>query len=329
MPCHHLTFEQRNVIYRMKILGKSNAEIARCLGCHRGTISRELQRNAEFDGRYFSASAQALANARRRAHIRRPCTGDEVLMAYIERKIKARWSPEQIAGRLEAAPPQSQVGKTISHTTIYRWIWACPQRAKSLKPHLRVACKNRRKPYGKPSKRGQIAGRISIDERPEIVAERDRIGDWEGDTVVGKGRSGYVMTNVDRASRYTMARKLDRATAMGVDDALYDAMRRLPKDKRQTITFDNGREFARHENIARRLGLAVYFAHPYSSWERGTNENTNGLLRQYLPKSREFSTLTDRELAGYIWQLNNRPRKCLNYKTPAEVFFERPLRLRC
>lgn len=249
-------------------------------------------------------------------------------MDYVQRKIEARWSPEQIAGRTRKASPKELNGATISHSTIYRWLWSDASRAEAFKPYLRVACKKRRKPYGKPSRRGQIPNRISIDDRPEVVDGRTRLGDWEGDTVVGKGRSGYVLTNVDRASRYTVARKLERASAPAVADALYDAMRRMPSEKRQTQTFDNGREFAHHENIANRLGLDVFFAHPYSSWERGTNENTNGLLRQYLPKSRDFSTLTPAELASYTWQLNNRPRKCLNYQTPAEVFHQRLVALR-
>jgi IS30 family transposase len=248
-------------------------------------------------------------------------------MGHVADKLQRHWSPQQIAGRLRAVPPRALTGVTISHTTIYRWIWSKPERAAQLKVFLRIACRPRRKPYGKPSKRGQIPGRVSIDDRPAEVERRDRIGDWEGDTVVGKGRSGYVMTNVERASRYTVARKLEAATAEATAQALYEAMRRLPAAKRRTQTFDNGKEFARHKSIASRLGVAVYFAHPYSSWERGTNENTNGLLRQYLPKKTDFSTLTDWQLASYVWQLNNRPRKCLNYRTPAEVFHERPVAL--
>ena len=137
-----------------------------------------------------------------------------------------------------------------------------------------------------------------------------------------------MLTNAERASRYLVARTLPQATADGVEAALYDAMRRLPRGSRRTQTFDNGREFARHERIAERLGLAVYFAHPYSSWERGLNENTNGLLRQYLPKSRRFDDLTDGELASHVWQLNNRPRKSLHYRTPTEVFHQRLVALR-
>ncbi len=327
MSYRHLTRDERNVIWRMKLLGKSNTEIAQCLGRPRCTIGRELRRNAESDGRYFPCSAHAFANGRRRGKVRCSRTDDAALMGHVHDKLKERWSPEQIAGRLEVRPPKSLAGKTISHSTIYRWIWACRDRAQGLRPYLRVACRNRRKPYGKPSKRGQIANRVSIDDRPAVVDDRTRLGDWEGDTIVGKGRTGYVMTNVDRASRYTIARKVERPTAASVTTAMHDAMRRLPTDRRRTQTFDNGREFAGHEKIARLLKMAVHFAHPYSSWERGTNENTNGLLRQYLPKRESFSQLTDCQLETYIRQLNNRPRKCLNYRTPAEVFWKRQVAL--
>ena len=327
MPYKHLTMDERNVIFRMKLLCKSHTEIARCTGRSPSTISRELRRNAQWDGRYFSGSAQAFANTRRRAHIRRPKTGDNQLMAYVETKLQQRWSPQQIAGRLREVPRRTLGRATISHTTIYRWIWACPRRAGRFKPYLRVAWKKRRKPYGKPSKRGHIPGRVSIDERPDGVAERRRLGDWEGDTIVGKGRSGYVATCVDRKSRYVVARKLETCSAKQLKLGLHGAMRRLPAAKRKTLTTDNGKEFACHKDLTRLLGLAVYFAHPYSSWERGTNENTNGLLRQYVPKKMDFSQLTDWQLASYIWQLNNRPRKCLNYRTPAEVFHERDVAL--
>jgi IS30 family transposase len=328
MSYRHLTPKERYFIYHMRMAGWSAAKIGRRIGRPRCTISREVKRNTSphWD-HYLDDYAQRKAIERRRAAYRRPCTDDADLMTYVQRKIEAHWSPEQIAGRLAAAPPESLAGRRISHATIYRWIWACPQRATRLRAYLRVACKKRRKPYGKPSKRGQIPNRVSIDQRPAVVEERSRLGDWEGDTVVGKARSGYVMTNVDRASRYLLARKLQHPTAQGVEDALYDAMRRLAKSKRHTQTFDNGKEFARHERIATRLTLSVYFAHAYSSWERGTNENTNGLLRQYLPKSREFSTLTPAELARYTWQLNNRPRKTLSYLTPAEVFHQRRVAL--
>ena len=328
MPYNHLTDHERFVIYHLIYIGLPKAEIARRLKRDKSTISREIKRNTDATGQYLYDTAERLTRRRRMAAASRPRTDDPALMTYVEAKIKKKWSPDEIAVRLQTDPPKKLQGKTISHSTIYRWIWSNRKRAERLKVHLRVGYKKRRKVYGKPSKRGQIPNRVSIEERPEIVEERSRIGDWEGDTVVGKGRSGYVMTNVDRASRYLVARKVKRATAQAVADAIYQAMRRMPADKRKTETFDNGREFSKHETIARLLKMDVYFAHPYSSWERGTNENTNGLLRQYLPKSRDFSTLTDTELASYVWQLNNRPRKCLNYKTPAEVFHQRTVALR-
>ncbi len=328
MPYKHLTDYERYIIHHLNLFRLSNAEIARQLGRSPSTISRELRRNANSMGQYLPEHAQQLTRQRRQEAAHRRRTGDAALMAHVEAKLKVKWSPEEIAGRLRTKPPVNLKGKTISHATIYRWIWGDRQRAERLRTYLRVAYKKRRKVYGKPSKRGQIPNRVSIEERPAIVEERQRLGDWEGDTIVGKGRSGYVMTNVDRASRYIVARKLDRATGQAVSDAMYQAMRRMPPEKRKTETVDNGREFSQHETIARKLKMSVYFAHPYSSWERGTNENTNGLLRQYLPKSRDFKTLTSRELARYICQLNNRPRKCLNYKTPNEVFHQRDVALR-
>jgi len=329
MSYTHLTMQERYFIYHMRLAGWSYARIGRRIGRHRCTIRREVQRNTSpYWGHYLHDYAQRQADQRRVDAGTRPATGDAELMAWVESKLQARWSPEQIAGRLAVDPPRHLVGKAISHATIYRWIWACPGRAERLRPYLRVAYRKRRKPYGKPSRQGQIPNRVPIDQRPEAVDQRQRIGDWEGDTIVGKGRSGYVLTNVERKSRYLVARRIDRPTAEAVEDALYHAMRRLSREHRQTQTFDNGREFSGHERIAERLGLAVYFAHPYSSWERGTNENTNGLLRQYLPKARRFDALADHDLASYVWQLNNRPRKCLNYRTPAEVFHQRPVALR-
>lgn len=329
MSHSHVTREERIVITYLNMMNVSQAEIARRIGHHRGTVGRELRRNLDFFGHYHYQPAHDRANERRAAGSARPVTEDTELMAHVEAKLMVRWSPEQIAGRLEVDPPKHLAGRTITAATIYRWIWVDQDRAGRLKPYLRVAHKLRRKPYGKPSKRGQIRNRTPIADRPGSVDGRRRLGDWEGDTVVGKGRSGYVMTNVDRASRYLLTRKLERPTATAVETAMVETMRRMPAAKRRTQTFDNGREFSGHESISRRLRLAVFFADPYSSWQRGTNENTNGLLRQYLPKSRDFESLTSHELASYTWQLNNRPRKCLNYRTPAEVFHERLLRFRC
>ena len=244
-------------------------------------------------------------------------------MAYVSELLQKHWSPEQIAGRLSDYAPSALKGVTISHTTIYRWIWADPQRTQMFRPFMRIAKKTRRKVYGKPSRQGQILGKRSIDERPAEVDERLRIGDWEGDTMVGKGRKGYLVTCVGRASRYLIARKVKTCASELVAERLEQTIRRLPVSKRRTLTLDNGREFARPIELEKRLRLKVFFAHPYHAWERGTNENTNGLLRQYLPKGFDFSVLTDEELRSYVNALNHRPRKCLCYKTPFEVFHKK------
>ena len=323
MSYHHLTMDERNVIYRMQFQGYTQAEIARCLGRHLSTISRELKRNTSVQGRYDPGPAQTFAQVRRRAHLRQPKTGDRRLMAYVAERLAACWSPEQIAGRLDTWAPEPLREKAISHTTIYRWIWGDPQRAQQFRPFLRIARKPRRKPYGKPSRQGQILGKRSIEDRPQEANERQRLGDWEGDTVVGKGRKGYLVTCVDRASRYLVARKVEACASAPVARQLQRSLRHRPADKRRSLTLDNGREFARPAELERKLAMPVYFAHPYHSWERGTNENTNGLLRQYLPKGTDLATVTTSELAGYTRQLNHRPRKCLGYRTPFEVFHDK------
>ena len=324
MSYNHLTMDERNVIYRMQWQGYSNAEIARCLGRHRSTIGRECQRNRGYLGFYNPCTAQTLAHSRRRAHLRRPKTGHHRLMLYVADRLQAGWSPEQIAGRLSRHAPATLAGLSLSHTTIYRWIWSDPQRADRFRPFLRIARKPRRKPYGKPSRRGQILGKRSIDERPKAANERRRLGDWEGDTVVGKGRKGYLLTCVDRASRYLIARKVKTCAAEPVADRLKQTIGKLPTSKRHSLTLDNGREFARPAELERRLSVKIFFAHPYHAWERGTNENTNGLLRQYLPKGSDLSRLSSVQLRSYVFALNHRPRKCLDYRSPFEVFHNKP-----
>jgi len=324
MSYHHLTMEERNVIYRMRFLGHSDAEIAHCLGRHRSTIGRERKRNAMLDGRYESGPAQTRANSRRRAHLRQSKTGQRHLMAYVEERLRERWSPEQIGGRLAVRPSADLEGLSISHATIYRWIWSDPARAQQFRPFLRIAHKPRRKPYGKPSRQGQILGKRSIEERPPEANERTQLGHWEGDTMVGKGRRGYLVTCADRTSRYLIARKVQACAAEPVAQRLQQTIRRLPAAKRRSLTLDNGREFARPIELQQKLDLPIYFAHPYHAWERGTNENTNGLLRQYLPKGMDLSQVTDAQLRSHVRQINHRPRKCLGFQTAFEVFHPRP-----
>lgn len=324
MSYRHLTMDERNVIYRMRFQGYGDAEIARCLGGHRATVGRECQRNANVEGRYEPANAQTLAHSRRRAHLRRPKTGHARLMDYVADRLADLWSPEQIAGRLSNCPVPGLENLSISHTTIYRWIWSNPQRTRQFRPWLRIARRPRRKPYGKPSRQGRILGKRSIDERPPEANERTRLGDWEGDTLVGKGRQGYLLTCVDRASRYLIARKVHACAAEPVAEQLKRTIRRLPDAKRHSLTLDNGREFARPIELEKKLALPIYFAHPYHSWERGTNENTNGLLRQYLPKGSDLTRVTTEQLRSHVRQINRRPRQCLGFQTPFEVFHTPP-----
>ncbi len=239
-------------------------------------------------------------------------------------RLRQRWSPAQIAGRLAAHPPADLEGLSLSHTTIYRSIWSDPERAREFRPFLRIASKPRRKPYGKPSRQGQILGKRSLEVRPAAANERQRLGDWEGDTIIGKGHRGVVLTCVDRASRYTSARKVEACATEPVTEQLQQTIRRLPDEKRQSLTLDNGREFARPLELEKKLQLPIYFAHPYHSWERGTNENTNGLLRQYMPKGSDLTEVSTQELAGYVRQLNHRPRQCLGFRTAFEVFHAPP-----
>ena len=185
--------------------------------------------------------------------------------------------------------------------------------------HLRCQ-KKRRKRYGSYDRRGRIKNRVSIDERPTIVDTRQRLGDWEVDTIIGKGHRQAIVSLTERKSRLALLRKVERKTAQAVADAVIELMKSLPV-RTHTITADNGQEFADHERIAKDLNTDVYFAHPYSSWERGTNENMNGLVRQYFPKKCNFTTITEAEIEFVMERLNNRPRKCLGFKSPNQVFF--------
>ncbi len=307
-----LTQEERYQIYAFKQAGFSQTAIARELGVHKSTICRELQRNQGLRG-YRPRQAQLLAQERQRQRARqtriKPLT-----WARVESLLCQQWSPEQVAGRLEAE------GLTISHERIYQYVYADKRAGGTLYQHLRCR-KQRRKRYGSGRRRrGQIADRVCISERPAIVAERSRLGDWEVDTIVGKGHQQAVVSLLERRSRYTLLHKVESATAFNVQDAIVRQLKPL-SDKVATITSDNGKEFAGHQVIAQVLQADFYFAHPYASWERGSNENCNGLVRQYLPKGSDFTEVTQDHAAAIAERLNHRPRKVLGYRTPHEVFY--------
>ena len=309
-----LTEGQRYQIAALMKAGNSNKEIAKIVKTSESTISRELKRNTGRRG-YRPKQAQNKALRRKQKAVKAIKMTAEVIV-LIEAQIRLDWSPEQVTGWLKA-----QHGIPISHERIYQHIWADRGAGGDLYTHLRQAHKKRRKQYGSKDKRGQICNRVSIDQRPDIVKEKSRMGDWEIDTVIGQNHKGALVTIVERKSRFTLIKRVESKHAEGVTAATIILLKPY-SDKVFTITADNGKEFAGHETISKELDAQVYFAHPYASWERGLNENTNGLIRQYFPKGSSFETITDEQVEAVMHRLNHRPRKGLNYQTPHAVFYD-------
>jgi IS30 family transposase len=307
---HQLTQEQRYQIYALRKTKHSLAEIATVIGVHKSSVSRELKRNRGQRG-YRPQQAQELALERRTIGLSRiPAE----IWAKVERLLRQDWSPEQISGRLK-----KEQKVCLSHEWIYQYVLKDKQAGGDLYRHLRCQ-KKRRKRYGTYDRRGKLPNCRSIEERPAIVNHRKRLGDWEVDTVIGKNHQQALVTLTERKSRFTLLAKVSRRTARAVRQQVCRVL--LPvQDKVHTLTSDHGKEFADHEQIAAALNLKFYFAHPYAAWERGTNENTNGLLRQYFPKKSDFQAVSSKQLQRAMSRLNCRPRKSLRFKTPFEVFY--------
>ena len=321
MAYQQLTQDQRYQIYAFLKAEFPQSQIARELGVDPSTISRELKRNRGQRG-YRPKQAQQLADSRRqaKANATRITT---LTWQQVEADLRKDWSPEPVSGARKAT---GQV--TPSHERIYQHIYADKQQGGDLYKHLRCQ-KQRRKRDGKYDRRGQLPNRKSIDQRPAIVADKARLGDWEADTIIGKKHQQAIVSLVERQSKLTRLAKVERNTEAAVKQAIIEMLDPLA-DCVHTITSDNGREFAAHEAIAEALGAEFYFAHPYHSWERGLNENTNGLVRQYFPKGSDFITLTDQQVQAVAEQLNERPRKTLGFQTPNHVFFNSSsVALRC
>lgn len=314
-----LTEEDRIEIYAMKQAGKQQNQMAAALGVSPSTISRELSRNTGLRA-YRPKQAQQKA-LQRRFTARKAVKMTPETLDYIESRLRQEHSPEQIAERMKC--DLSWRGPTVSHARIYQHIWQDKAHGGALYTHLRIGgTKQRRKRRNSWGRRGTIKNRVGIEKRPTIVDRKIRIGDWEGDTVVGKNHQGALVTLVDRKSKLTLMGKVDRYTAEAVEQAIIALMDMLPR-RTYTLTVDNGKEFSNHESIAETLEIKVFFADPYSAWQRGLNENTNGLIRQYVPKGSDIRTLTDEQIEHIINRLNNRPRKSLGFLTPNEVFYER------
>ncbi|MDP6433028.1 MAG: IS30 family transposase [Candidatus Scalindua sp.] len=306
-----LTLEQRYIIKSMLKIGYSQSETAQVIGVHKSTISRELIRNRGGRG-YRPKQASRFAEHRRQAKVSHRIDGGT--WGYVEQLICKEWSPEQISTWMK-----KNMDIAVSHEWIYQYILKDKLAGGSL--HLHLRCKQKgKKRYGSNDRRGNLKNRVSIDQRPSLVDDRSRIGDWEADTIIGKAHKQAIVSLTERRSGLALIYKVDRRTKENTEGAINRLLESI-SDQVLTITSDNGKEFANHESIAAGLDCDFYFAHPYSSWERGTNENTNGLIRQYFPKNRDFRTITDKEIIHAMKRLNNRPRKRLGYKTPNEVFF--------
>lgn len=313
---YHFTQNERIMLSALNKKGFTQTEIARELCKSQSTISRELSRNKSSNNEYHAGHAkQKYYHRKEKANnVLKLIENNLWLENYIKKHLKEYWSPEQIAGRV-----RKDYNIIVCHETIYKYIYnIIPE----FKKYLRNKKGKYRRRYGtkKREKQREIKKKVRIDMRPKIIEKRIRLGDLEGDTIVGKRGSGSLITTVDRMSGYLMMDYVIRATAENIRLKSVKRFKRLPKNKRRTITYDNGTEFSDHELISRFTKLDVYFAYPYHSWERGTNENTNGLVRQFFPKKSSFAHITEKDTKRVMRLLNSRPRKRLGYLTPAEVF---------
>lgn len=311
---HHLTRDLRCQLYALKKRKDSVNCIAGELGVHRSTIYRELKRNSGQRGYRYKQANEKAVERREFASKSKPKMTAETI-SKIEEKMQLQWSPVQISGWLKS----KGYALSVSHETIYQYIWQEKKRGGLLYKELR----HNGKKYNKRSKgmagRGCIPHRVGIEKRPPIVEEKKRLGDWELDTIIGTGQSGAIVSMVERASKLTKLVKVSGARAQEVSDALIERLTPI-KDFVHTLTSDNGKEFSKHCEVSDFLKSDFYFATPYHSWERGLNEHTNGLVRQYFPKKKRFDEITPDELMKVEVLLNNRPRKVLNFATPIEVF---------
>jgi IS30 family transposase len=307
----HLAYEQRCQIYILKERGDSLAMIARSLCVHRSTITRELKRNRDSLGYQYELAHQKAINRRKESHCRKMTP---TMILIIEEKLKMDLSPVQISGRLK------RQGKAhVGYETIYKHIWADKKKGGALYKHLRRSGKK----YNRRSKgtagRGCIPGRIDIKERPAIVEKKTRPGDWELDTIISACQQGAIVSMVERATKLTKLMKVPCKTAQEVTEALIKTLSPI-QEFVLTLTSDNGKEFAYHQTVSKALQADFYFATPYHSWERGLNEHTNGLVRQYFPKNMNFDDISQDDVERVERLLNNRPRKILEFETPLEAF---------
>lgn len=306
----HLSQEQRYVISAMKKSGKNQTEIARVIGKNKSVVSRELSRNKNSTaGEYDAASAQKSYQSRLITKAKASYfTAD--ISAYVDSQLAKKYSPEQIVG-----VAQKEGYSCVSTERIYQYIWTDKNRGGELYKNLRTEGKRYRKRGSEKDRRGIIKNRVSIDERPKEVEKKERIGDLEIDTIIGKDHKGAILTINDRVAGVVKIKKLNGKNAHELALSTIEVLQDW-KPFLKTITADNGKEFAEHELISKELGIDFFFAHPYHSWERGANENLNGLIRQYIPKKTDFDTIDDQFINWVEDEINNRPRKRFEFETP-------------
>jgi transposase, IS30 family len=320
----HLTKEERDRLAQLHHQGYMQLEIARALNRSPGTISRELKRNRTCEV-YHAAQAQEHAQRRRRERPLQRKMDRPELNEMVRARLIRYWSPDQIAGRLKlefADDPQ----KHVCPQTIYAWI---AERSKDRKYWQSYLRRRGKRPWSRREIKGSAASRAAIADRPAIIEKRKRLGDFEGDTVLGPPGTGGVVTLVDRQSRFTIVSKVPCKQAQRVHRKIRDRLKALDKSQRESVTFDNGTEFARCHLLEKHLNVKIYFAKPGCPYQRGTNENTNGLIRQFFPKGTDFRDITHFDVREVENLLNNRPRACLGYKTPNEVFHADSAAPRC
>lgn len=318
----HITTDQITEIAALKRAGNLQKDIAKIIGVTPSAISQEIKKNVDENGNYYAKVAKENRKERRVVANQRfkKIENNKWLQNHIEEKLKERWSPEQISGRLKIDYPNDNK-KRIGKDSIYKWV---NHERKDLKKFLRCKKGKYRKRKGTKTreKQREEAKIKRIDTRPQIVEEKSRIGDYEGDTIIGGEKDKRLLTNVDRKSGYGMIDKLDEVKFEIVHDKLKERFDELPKNKKHTYTYDNGTEIGKEDEwLESKIGMDVYRAYPYHSWERGCNENFNGLVREFFPKGMLFANITENEIKKVEDLLNHRPRKRLNYYTPYEVFF--------
>lgn len=303
-----LSAEQRYEIASFIGIGLGPTEIMNRMGIDKSVVSREVNRNSK-NGVYTASRAQKMCAARRQRGLTKV---KGALKEQVDKMLGWQYSPEQVSGRLEL-----EGQPTVSHECLYQYIYRERKQGGELYKNLRFSHKKRRKRLSKKDKRGVIPNKTMIGERPQEVENKSRLGDWEGDTIIGKGHQGAAVTLVERVSKFTLIEQVGGKTAVEVEEAVVRLLKNCPIQSK-TITFDNGTEFTNHQQIAERLGVDIYFAQPYHSWERGLNENTNGLIRQYVPKGQNIKELCNQDFKIVQEKLNNRPRKSLGFLTPIE-----------